>query len=840
MQTAIEIRALRRTPRPPRRSAISIEAVVIAAVLVTVLAVYFRDALTLREVTISPMGESASFSSYAFDDRGNGGTSVASAPSDKALRWSCDLTTGFEYRYCGFGVMLNPGGARNGIDLSRLEGAKVELHYQGSARSLRVVFRNKDARYLALGATSDEQVNQTSLAITPGTQAIEFNLDQFAVAEWWQNTAPLPSPELAEPRFSNVVVIEFVTAPDAQAGRHALAIDKIVFKGRAISAEVWYTAIALIWLMLIGAILLHRRHEQMKWQSRLMGSMRKTIDTIPHMVWSVDREGRGYFNQQWEEFTGVSPDLYGALDLRELIHPDDRRRAVREWKQGIRSGKEFRFELRVRHNSGDYRWLLARTVPFADEDGAISEWYGTWTDIDDRVRAQKALRTSIDKERKRSRQLKWTSEHDPLTRLPNRRAFDARLAEESQGATGDRIGLFLIDLDYFKHLNDTLGHGAGDELLVAIAKRLKQSVGRQDFVARVGGDEFAVVVPALTSDSDLVSLGEKITAAIQMPLNIGSHVVRPGVSIGGATSSERQSDAHELLKRADAALYAIKRAGRGGFRLFADHMLEDVKKSAYQLARAREVIAADNIVVFYQAKFTSDGEMIAGFEALLRHHGPEDSFELPDTIVEAFNDHELATKIGEQVQQKVVCDVRRWIDRDVPFGRIAINASPAEFLRDDYAERLLATLDAHRVPPTCIEVEVTEHAFVERGREYVGRALDVLKSAGVTISLDDFGTGHSSLSHIRDFPVDLIKIDKSYTERIGADQEITDLVGGLIHLVQSLGLQVVAEGVETVHQLNLLRSMRCHLVQGFLLGKPVESSRVSELLSKGCAIRSAA
>lgn len=837
---AIEMRALRRTPRPTRRSAISIEAVVIAAVLFTVLAVYFRDALTLREVTISPMGESARYSSYAFDDRGNGGTSVASASSDRALSWSCDLKNRYEFRYCGFGVMLDPSGSGNGIDLSRLEGAKVELHYHGSARSLRIVFRNKDARYLELGATSDEQINQTSVEITPGTQAIEFNLNQFAVAEWWQSSAPLPSRELAQPGFSNVVGIEFVTAPDAQAGRHALAIDRIVFKGRSVRAEVWYAAMALIWLMLIGAILLHRRHEAIRWQSRLMGSMRKTIDTIPHMVWSLDHEGRGYFNQQWEEFTGVSPDPDGGLDLRTLIHPDDRRRAVREWKRGIRSRKEFRFELRVRHNSGDHRWLLARTVPFADEDGATSEWYGTWTDVDDRVRAQKALRTSIEKERKRSRQLKWTSEHDPLTRLPNRRAFDARLAEEFLGATDGGIGLFLIDLDYFKHLNDTLGHAAGDELLVAIAKRLKQSVGRQNFVARVGGDEFAVIVPSLISESDLVTLGDKVAAAIQMPLNIGGHVVRPGVSIGGATSSERQSDAHELLKRADSALYAIKRAGRGGFRLFADHMLEDVKKCAYQLARAREVIAADNIVVFYQPKFTSDEVAIAGFEALLRHHGPQNSFELPDTIVEAFNDHELATKIGEQVQQKVVCDVRRWIDCDVRFGRIAINAAPAEFLRDDYAERLLATLDAHRVPPTCIEVEVTEHAFVERGREYVGRALDLLKSAGVSISLDDFGTGHSSLSHIRDFPVDLIKIDKSYTERIGDDKEITALVGGLIHLVQSLGLQVVAEGVETMQQLNLLRSMHCHLVQGFLLGKPVESSRVSELLSKGRSIRSAA
>lgn len=833
MQSAIEMRARPRTPPPAVRSTISIEKVIFVAALITLVALLLRDPLTLREVVISSAGESADFSTYTFDDRGNGGTSVAAAGSGNTLAWACQLRDAYEYRYCGFGVLLNPKESGRGIDLSRLKSVKVVLHYAGSARSLRVVFRNKDARYLDLGATSDEQVNQTSMSITPGTQAVEFGLNQFAVAEWWRDSAPTPARELSDPHFNNVTGMEFVTAPDAQPGRHSLHVDKIVFTGRSVSPEAWYAAIALVWLGLIGAILLHRRHEAMQWQGRLLGSMRKTVDTIPHMVWSIDHEGRSYFNRQWEDFTGISPDADGLLDLRKLIHRDDRRQAIAAWKRGIRSGQEFRFELRVRHHSGEYRWLLARTVPFVDEDGAINEWYGTWTDIDDRVRAQSALRTSIEKERKRSRQLKWTSEHDPLTRLPNRRAFDARLAEVTSGTPGGRTGLLLIDLDYFKHLNDTLGHGAGDDLLRHIAKRLKQSVRVGDFVARMGGDEFAVIVPTLVADSDLVSLGNAVASAIQVPLHIGGHVVRPGVSIGGAAWHGVQSGPDDLLTRADAALYATKRAGRGGFRLFEGRMLDEVKNAAHQLARARHVIAENDIVVFYQPKFMSDGETITGFEALLRYKGTDESLELPDTIAEAFNDHELATGVGERMQQKIALDIRDWIDRDMKFGRVAINAAPAEFMRDDYAERLLGVLESYRVPPTCIEVEVTEHAFVERGRDYVGRALEVLKSAGVTISLDDFGTGYSSLSHIRDFPVDLIKIDKSYTEKIGKDEDITALVAGVIQLVRSLGLEVVAEGVETIHQLKLLRTMGCHFIQGYLLGEPVDSSLVGEFVTGG-------
>jgi EAL domain-containing protein (putative c-di-GMP-specific phosphodiesterase class I) len=176
----------------------------------------------------------------------------------------------------------------------------------------------------------------------------------------------------------------------------------------------------------------------------------------------------------------------------------------------------------------------------------------------------------------------------------------------------------------------------------------------------------------------------------------------------------------------------------------------------------------------------------------------------------------------------------------LPFGRVSINAAPAEFLRDDYAERLLAILDRHDVAPEYIEVEVTEHAFVERGPEYVARALNVLKSVGVTISLDDFGTGYSSLSHMRDFPVDLIKIDKSYTSKIGEDEDIAALVAGVIHLACSLGLEVVAEGVETTQQFELLRAMGCHFAQGHLLGLPVGAPLVPDCLPRETAVKSAA
>lgn len=811
----------------------AIELVVLAAVVLTVLAFWFRDPLTRREIVLTPEGQGQTFLGYQFGDSQMGGDSEVRLDETRPLSWTCELGGRYEYRYCGFGLLFDPSGAGGGIDLSRLENAQVTVHYEGSGKSLRFVLKNKDARYLELGATSPEQVNQTSVPVAPGQRTFSIQLSQFAVAEWWADTAVEPDPLLFDPHFDNIVSMEFLTAADAPLGRHSLRIDRIVFEGRTMSAEVWYGTIALVWLLLIGTLLLQWREEAARWRTRSLGSMRTTIDTIPHMVWSLDRDGKSYFNRRWEDFTGTPPDAEGRLGLRRLVHRDDRQPALLAWQQGIRSGREFDLEMRVRHRSGHYRWVTACAVPRHDGTGEVTGWYGTCTDIDDRVRAQQALRASVEKERKRSRQLKWTSEHDPLTRLPNRRAFEARLAEETQRAPerARETGLFLIDLDYFKHLNDTLGHGAGDELLRTIAGRLRRAVRRQDFVARIGGDEFAVIVPGLKSAADLITLGNEVASAIQVPLEIEGHVVRPGVSIGGAICPEDQPNADEFLKRADAALYALKRAGRGGFRLFEGHMLDEVKSTAYQLARAREVIAEEAIIAHYQPKVAVRSGAVIGFEALLRCRRGESSLELPETIAEAFNDYELAAKIGEQMQRRVARDMRAWIDHGVPFGRISINAAPAEFLRDDYAERLLATLAVHGIPPDRLEVEVTEHALMERGREYVSRALTNLKSAGVAVSLDDFGTGHSSLSHMRDFPVDLIKIDRSYTALIGEEEETAALVAGVIHLACSLGLEALAEGVETSQQFDLLRAMGCHFAQGHLLGAAADRASVARIVS---------
>jgi diguanylate cyclase (GGDEF)-like protein len=402
---------------------------------------------------------------------------------------------------------------------------------------------------------------------------------------------------------------------------------------------------------------------------------------------------------------------------------------------------------------------------------------------------------------------------------------------------GEQVGLLLIDLDHFKHVNDSLGHSAGDELLKVVAERLRNCVRGNDLVARIGGDEFAILLEDVESASALLHVGRQVQERLQAPARAGGRALCGGASIGGALYPTNATTAHDLFKYADTALYELKQNGRGGTKLFDNYMLAEAEKMASQLNLARGALNEKTVVPLYQPKIDIHTGEAVGLEALLRWRHPRRGLQLPSTLEEAFNDYELAAKIGELMQQKVARDIRQWLDDDVEFGRVSINAAPAEFLRDDYAERLLAILGATGVPADRIEVEVTEHAFLGRGPEYVARALNVLKEAGATVSLDDFGTGCSSLSHLRDFPVDVVKIDKSFVQQMTEDSEIAAIVAAVIDLANSLSIAVVAEGVETPAQLDLLRIMGCKIAQGHFFAAATDADLIPGLMP---AIRVAA
>lgn len=509
-----------------------------------------------------------------------------------------------------------------------------------------------------------------------------------------------------------------------------------------------------------------------------------------------------------QDFTSIEGRYWSEL------WPAEMQEIVRQSVAQARSGETVRFSGSGPTSAGKDKWWDAVVTPICDSKGEI-------TGILSICRDSTA-------EREKSQELEWASEHDALTGLPNRRAFQNRLqaAVERSTRQGTKLGLLLIDLDHFKHVNDTLGHAAGDVMLNQIAARLRKNVRSGDFVGRIGGDEFAILVENISSGADLLTVGEKTAAALKSPLRIQGRAMSGGASIGGAQFPDDAETANELFKVADTALYALKAEGRGGTKLFHSYMREEAQRVASQLSFARNAVSDASVRPFYQPKVDLSTRRVQGYEALLRWDHPARGLQPPDTIEEAFKDYELASKIGSLMQDKVLSHMRGWQDRCVDFGRVSINAAPAEFLRDDYAERLLVRVAEFGVCASLLEVEITEHVLMASGSKYVHRALALLKSAGVTIALDDFGTGYSSLSHLRDFPVDAVKIDKSFIQQIVVDEEISAIVRAVINLARSLGIVSVAEGIETSEQADMLRAAGCSLGQGYLLGEPQPAEKV--------------
>jgi diguanylate cyclase (GGDEF)-like protein/PAS domain S-box-containing protein len=513
---------------------------------------------------------------------------------------------------------------------------------------------------------------------------------------------------------------------------------------------------------------------------------------------------------------------FGTIESKPWcsLWPEDGAILARDAIIRASAGETARFNAYRPTAHGQSRWWDVVVTPVFCEGGRVKQLLAVSRD------------TTV--HRRTSERLRVASERDALTGLANRGAFQMHLDAAALRAMkeGSKLGLLVLDLDQFKSVNDSLGHPAGDHLLRTFGERLKEFSRTSDFVARVGGDEFALIVENVEEEDDLLRAGKSLLNRLRAPILYDGRAIPAGASIGGAVFPRDANNANDLLKNADVALYAIKAEGGDGVKMFHQHMRQAAQLITSQLSLARSAIDNALIVPFYQPKVRLQTGEIYGFEALLRWAHVGKSLQSPDTIAEAFRDYQLASAIGEQMQLSVARDIAAWCKAGVQFGTVSINASPSEFLRDDYAERLLARLEQAGVSPCHIEIEVTEHAFLDRASEYVSRAITALSAAGVRISLDDFGTGYSSLSHIKDFPVDILKIDRSFVAEIERGGESAAIVAAVIGLASNLALEVVAEGVETAAQRKFLTQKGCNFAQGFLFGRAMPGALVPPLLMR--------
>jgi len=442
------------------------------------------------------------------------------------------------------------------------------------------------------------------------------------------------------------------------------------------------------------------------------------------------------------------------------------------------------------------------------------------------------LRTNAAQIAIRQSALEWTTTHDALTGLPNRTLFRATLEKAINGIEhGQQGALLVLDLDEFKRINDTLGHEAGDALLVAVSKSLSYLVQSPNMVARLGGDEFGIILMEALSEDGLRSFADAVNTALRTPVQHDRFSLRCTASIGQATFPQHATAATEILKCADLALYAAKDAGGNRSAMFRTELGDRFHARISTLERARSALDRNAIIPYYQPKVALGSGEIVGFEALLRWCDPTLGIQSPLAIWEAFKDPVLSVEIGQRMRDLVMADMALWRQNGVPFGAVAINVSAAEFTRGDLATTILESMAAFRLPATTLELEVTETVFLDDGSDVIVNTLKKLSDDGIAIALDDFGTGYASLSHLRQFPVQYLKIDKTFVGDMNGDRESAAIVNLCIELAKSFGIGVVAEGVETEAQAQMLKNWNCDIAQGYLFGKPVEASLVPFLLA---------
>ncbi|HTB45916.1 MAG TPA: EAL domain-containing protein [Acetobacteraceae bacterium] len=435
--------------------------------------------------------------------------------------------------------------------------------------------------------------------------------------------------------------------------------------------------------------------------------------------------------------------------------------------------------------------------------------------------------SDVTEQRLADARVRYLAHHDTLTGMANRVQMRQRIPEFLDSNSGPQLltAFMMIDLDGFKGVNDTLGHDVGDELLVEVAHRLQGLVRDVDFVARMGGDEFVLLLPGLRDPEAAMPLAQRVLQRLAEPAQVGDHRLRVGASIGVAFYPKDAQDGDALFKYADIALYAAKTAGRGTVRCFDVQMTHTVNEHRLLESGLRRALENGDLEVHFQPMFAGDTLALAGFEALARWKHPGRGYVSPETFIRIAEDCGLINRLGRWVIEEACTAAAAW----QPQCRIAVNVSPMQLRDGRLQDDIAAILQRTGLPARLLEIEVTESVMADNNQTVLG-TLHALKAMGIHIALDDFGTGYSSLSYLRRFSFDKIKIDKSFVQGQSTDQGVRVILEAILGMCHNLGLAVVGEGVETQQQLAMLRLNQCTELQGYLLGRPMPSDAVEAFL----------
>ncbi len=445
----------------------------------------------------------------------------------------------------------------------------------------------------------------------------------------------------------------------------------------------------------------------------------------------------------------------------------------------------------------------------------------------------KRLAEDIEHRKKLEEELTIMAGTDYLTGLPNRASLDMRLKKILEKATIDglKVAVLFIDLDYFKMINDTLGHPTGDKLLIEVSHRLVSVVRRSDIVARLGGDEFLIILPNVDSPQDVSIVANKIITSLKKPFSVDDNNLYVGSSIGISVSPDDSTNAQVLMKNADTAMYNAKNSGRNNFQFFNSTMLQTVQKRLTIETQLRSALENNEFELHYQPIFQTDTMQMVGLEALLRWRTSDGTLISPDKFIGIAEDIGLIIPIGAWVLQEACRQMVKWDKENIKTKKISVNLSARQFSDSELLDMVTDTLNHTMFSPTRLVFEITESTLMRKPDEAV-KVLNKFKELGIKLAIDDFGTGYSSFAYLKHLPVHQLKIDRSFISNITDDSSDAKITSTIITLAHGLELGVVAEGVETKKQLEILQQYSCDEVQGYLFSRPLDTEGITRFMSQ--------
>jgi diguanylate cyclase (GGDEF)-like protein/PAS domain S-box-containing protein len=558
--------------------------------------------------------------------------------------------------------------------------------------------------------------------------------------------------------------------------------------------------------------------------NKLQVTANNLLNILNHLdvaVWIIDLSTQdAFFSDGFERIFGrTAEEFYQDSGLWiKVIHPEDVHIGANR-KTKKHNGEKVIDEYRIIKPSGEIRWVQDRALPFSCVEGGENLFIGIIIDITERKKIEE--------------QMIYAANHDDLTGLPNRKYFNKKLqiALEKAEINQSNLAILFIDLDQFKMINDTLGHNIGDFLLKQVGTRINSCINESGVVARQAGDEFIILIEDV-SPVEIEAIAENILRSLDFPFMLNGNEVFITTSIGISIYPQHGTNPEALIKNADAAMYEVKYNGKNHFKYYSFEIEKSIKRRMIIINGIRKALENDEFELFYQPKIEISSNNVIGVEVLLRWNHPLYGLIPPCEFIPIAEETGIIIQIGEWVLQTACKQYKVWEDLGIAPLTLCINVSPSQFLDPHLVKKISDVIQECNMNPQNLDLEITESVAMYNLEEAV-KKLNQLRDIGIKLALDDFGTGFSSLNYLQRFPIDQLKIDRSFIKNVTINSQTAALVKSIISFAHGLNLIVIAEGVETAEQLEFIRSHHCDVGQGYYFSRPVPSQTVQNILKNG-------